>query len=103
MKAQDARGSCQGSFQGGVHAPMLLFAQACPAYQRISPPCMIQDALGDLGPQMLCSQTSLENQLMIIVPLSLGLGEEGHNLSFCSSCGSVGLDVWLKKTLKSLI
>lgn len=70
MKAQDARGSCRGSFQGSVHAPTLLFARACPADQLISPPCVIQDTWGYLGPQTLCSQTSLENQLMVIVPES---------------------------------
>lgn len=34
---------------------------------------------------MLCSQTSLENQLMITDPPSLGLGEQGCNLPmwFC--------------------
>lgn len=52
---------------------------------------------------MFCSQTPLENQLMIIVPLSFCLGEEGHNLLFCNPCGSVGLEVWLEKTLKKLI
>lgn len=103
MKAQDAGGSGQGSFQGGLHAPMLLFVQGCPADELMSLPCMIQDTFGELGPQMLCSQTSLENQLMIIVPRSLGLGEEGHNLPFCSPCGSVGPEVWLEKTLKRLI
>lgn len=103
MKTQDTAGSSQGSFQGGLHAPMLLFAQGCPADELMSLPRMIQDTFGEPGPQMLCSQISLENQLMIIVPLSLGLGEEGHNLPFCSPCGSVGLEVWLEKTLKRLI
>lgn len=103
MKAQDAGGSCQRSFQGGLHAPMLLFAQGCPADELMPLPHMIQDTFGELGPLMLCGQTSLENQLMIIVPPSLGLAEEGHNLPFCSPCGSVGLEVWLEKTLKRLI
>lgn len=96
VKAQDAGGNSQESFQGGLHA------QGCPAEELMSLPCMIQDTFGELGPQMLCSQTSLENQLMIIVPPSLGL-EEGHRLPFCSPCGSVGLEVWLEKTLKRLI
>jgi len=103
VKAQDAGGRCQGSCQGGLRAPMLLFAQGCPADELMSLPHMIQDTSGDLGPQMLCSQTSLENQLMVMVPLRLGVGEQGHSLPFHSPCASVGLKVWLEKTLKRLI
>lgn len=80
MKTQDGRGRSQGSFQGGLRAAVLLFAEGCPADELMSLPHMIQDAFGELGPQMLCSHTSLGNQLMIIVHLSLGLGEEGHSL-----------------------
>lgn len=70
--------------------PPLVFAQGCPADELMSLPRMVLGAFGKLGPQMLCSQTSLEHQLRIVAPPSLGLGEEGHDLLFCGSYGSAG-------------